>query len=993
MRVQRITVCCFLALLAGIAVCHAQSIHGGIQGRVVDDSGQALEGVTVQISSPDLQGTRTSTTDEDGEFRFVLLPPGVYAAHFSLPGYQVLEQANIRVPIEGVITLHVDMAPAFAEEVVVTSESPVVDVTSTMVSTRFDEQLLSNLPVGRDFTSAAFLAAGAVEGGGISNDYLAGNPSIMGSSVLENRYVVDQLDTTDPAYGMLGSRISTSFIEEIQVKTAGYEAEHGGALGGVINMLTKSGGNQFHGDVFGYFTDSSLWEEPLVPSTRGEARTTDLEWDVGFTLGGRLIRDRLWFFVGYNPNVQDQRVQNDLYTVDGGFYRTNDFVRSYNRDYLMAKLSWQVAENHSLTGIVVGDPTDVENDYGTSNYADSPYLPETNVFYQTRRGGINAGLSWNAIFSDELFFEATLGRHHSTEEMIAYLDSIRYHDQTPDGRWTEGVGNGARFGGAGWQQPRDDRIRDQIRAAFTWFAGDTHQLKIGGGYNRVELDIDYKMTGPSQAFCSPLWPVDEPHPWYGDWGYYGALEYDYESADLVTMYPDCDTNGDGVEDGLSMPARVGNRYILRGPYYRNFLYENRSVGETTEYNLYAMDDWRVRGNLTLKLGVRLDSSKSVAELSRRMPNRTIEFGLDDMIAPRVGLVWDPANNGRSRVFGHYARFYESIPLDINVRVFGNEQMSGFYYTHPDEGLPSTTNPGVLYYVWNFSSEFSAPVDPDLKPQYLEELVFGAEYEVLPDLAVGLKYVSRWVGRVIEDISVDNAFTYFITNPGGTFTSNPATGQPLDEPVDFPEARRDFDGVELSLLKRYSNNWQGSASLLWSRLEGNYEGLYARHNQQIDPNITVVFDLPRLLENADGLLNNDREWQLKLFGSYNFDFGLVVGASAHYLTGTPLSKTGADWLYGLDERYITQRGSEGRTEDWANLDLHLAYAIPIDGYQLELIVDVFNVFDEQAAVEADQRWTVYDQRDPDPDAQTNFNWGDPLAYAPPRYTRFGIKFSW
>jgi outer membrane receptor protein involved in Fe transport len=231
------------------------------------------------------------------------------------------------------------MAEAFAEEILVSSESPVVDVTSTAMSTRIDEQLLANLPVGRDFTSAAFLAAGAVDGGGVTDDYLAGNPSIMGSSALENRYVVDRLDTTDPAYGKAGSRVSTSFIEEIQVKTAGYEAEYGGALGGVVNMMTRSGGNEFHGDVFGYFTNDSLWEEALVPSTRGEAKTTDMEWDVGSTLGGRLIRDKLWFFVGYNPSIQDQRVQNDLVTIDGEFYRTNDFVRSYHRDYLIAKLS------------------------------------------------------------------------------------------------------------------------------------------------------------------------------------------------------------------------------------------------------------------------------------------------------------------------------------------------------------------------------------------------------------------------------------------------------------------------------------------------------------------------------------------------------------------------------------------------------------------------------------------------------------------------------
>jgi hypothetical protein len=996
MSIRRTALSVALVIVSGISICHAQSIHGGIQGTVVDDAGDGLPGVTVQLSSPDLQGTRSAVTDVEGEFRFVLLPPGLYVVQFALPGFQLLEQRNVRVPIEGVITLRVEMAATFAEEILVSSESPVVDVTSTAMSTRIDEQFLDNLPLGRDFKSVTFLAAGAVDGGGIANDYLAGNPSIMGSSALENRYVIDQLDTTDPAYGRAGSQLSTSFIEEVQVKTAGYEAEYGGALGGVVNMMTRSGGNEFHGDVFGYFTNDSLWEEALVPSTRGEAKTTDREWDVGLTLGGRLIRDKLWFFVGYNPSIQDQRVQNDLTTMDGEYVTTNDFTRTFNRDFLMAKLSWQVTQHHALNLVALGDPTTIESDYYRSNYVDSPYVPETNMFQDTRIGGINWGLSWNAIFSDEIFFEATLGQHRSREETFPYLESANYRDDSFDGRWTEGVGNGAYFGGSGFQQPKDDRIRDQVRAALTWFAGDAHELKIGGGYSRVEYDIDYNVVGPSDAFCSPLWPVDEPNPYWGWAGYNGALVYDYDVADYLTVVPDCDTDGDGIEDGLSMPARTGNRFRLYdADYYGgygNSNYKNRSTGKTTEYNLYFQDAWRIRSNLTLSLGVRLESSESVGDFTRHSPDYKLEFGLGDMIAPRVGFVWDPADNGRSRVFGHYARFYESIPLDINVRAFGNEQFDFYYYRYPESGLPGTTNPGHLTYIFNAPSGW-AVVDPEIEPQHLEELVLGGEYEVLPDAALGLTYVKRWIGRVIEDISLDNAFTYVITNPGGTYTVNPATGLPLDPPVFYPEMRRNFDGVELSLSKRYSHNWQAYLSLLWSRLEGNFEGLYSRRTQQLDPHILSAFDLPHLLENADGLLPNDREWELKLFGSYNFDFGLVVGANFFYVTGTPLSKLGRDRLYGGSERFVTQRGSEGRDDDWANLDLHLAYALPIRWYRLEFIIDVFNVFDEQASVEPDQVWTIYDQDDPEPDAQTNFQWGEPLVYSPPRHARFGIKFSW
>jgi hypothetical protein len=270
---------------------------------------------------------------------------------------------------------------------------------------------------------------------------------------------------------------------------------------------------------------------------------------------------------------------------------------------------------------------------------------------------------------------------------------------------------------------------------------------------------------------------------------------------------------------------------------------------------------------------------------------------------------------------------------------------------------------------------------------------------MTDLALGVKYIKRSLGRVIEDISVDNGNSYFVTNPGGTFTFNPGTGTPLDEPVDFPEAERDFQGIEISMVKRFSNNWQAYASLLWSELEGNYEGLYSRDNRQIDPNITSKFDLPDLLLNAYGMLQNDREWQFKAFGSYHFDFGLVTGVNMHFLTGNPVSKLGAHPLYGLDERFVTPRGTEGRTEDWLNFDLHMSYPFNIGDFRLEAMLDIFNLFDEQVAVEVDNRWTVYGPGDEDDapggdiNAQTNDTWGEPLVYSPPRNIRFGIKFSW
>ncbi|HHQ49350.1 MAG TPA: hypothetical protein ENK19_10780, partial [Acidobacteria bacterium] len=299
-----------LVCLMATGTLLAQTSRGSIVGTVVDEGNQPLPGVTVVLSSPAMQGTRSDVTDADGKYRFNLLPPGTYKAVFSLPGYQKVEQENIVVGVAQTITVNPTLHSAFKETVLVTSQAPVVDVTSTTVGANLSQQTIKDLPMGRTFSSLTFLAAGAVDGG------LGGNPSIGGASSAENRYVVDDLDTTDPAYGTSGTGISINFVQEMQVQTGGYEPEYGGALGGIINMITKSGSNEFHGEVFGYYTDDSFAIEAKRPVNVGVSTNGYTYYDVGFDLGGKIIRDKLWYFVAYNPNYRKTDYQRDIFTPD-----------------------------------------------------------------------------------------------------------------------------------------------------------------------------------------------------------------------------------------------------------------------------------------------------------------------------------------------------------------------------------------------------------------------------------------------------------------------------------------------------------------------------------------------------------------------------------------------------------------------------------------------------------------------------------------------------
>jgi hypothetical protein len=314
--------------------------------------------------------------------------------------------------------------------------------------------------------------------------------------------------------------------------------------------------------------------------------------------------------------------------------------------------------------------------------------------------------------------------------------------------------------------------------------------------------------------------------------------------------------------------------------------------------------------------------------------------------------------------------------------------------------------GVWYYSYILGA--GTGVDQNMKPMYTQEAVLGFEYEVAQNMSLGVRYVDRSIENVVEDISVDDGHTYFITNPGDCYTVNPVDGTALGRNVCFPEAVREYKAVELTFNKRYSNNWQMGASYVWSENEGNYGGLFRQDNGQLDPNITSLFDLPDLLVGATGRLPNDREHQFKVYGSYVWPFKLVTGFTGQYLSGTPLNKFGRHTVYGF-ERFIVPRGTAGELDDLTQIDLHLEYPIAFGSdLELKVIADVFNVLDEDTVTAVDERWTLRRRATSTPGDPLDCGgpgtgpgtscpngiptWGTPTAYQAPQTIRLGLKLS-
>jgi len=964
---------------------------GRIDGRVLDTEGAALPGVTVQITSQSLQGERIAVTDADGRFRFLSLTPGEYDLRASLEGFGIVEQQDIGVRLDRTVSLQLTMDQAFGDEVTVSGIAPIIDTTTTTGGASFNETLFQDLPTSRTFTGLAFAAPGVVTGG------LGANPSIGGASAAENRYVIDGLDTTDPAFGTIGTTVPEEFVREVEIKTGGYEAEYSGALGGVLNVITKSGGNELEGDVFAYYNDDSLQEDsPEVP---GVGRSLGYEeYDFGAAIGGKLIQDKLWYFVAANPSFQE-----DFLETRSGLNDTEET----DRFFYSGKLTWQLNPSHQIVASAFGDPVE-GNDTLSNAYG--------RLGTDFEAGADNYGLTYNGTFGSSFFAEASLGFYDEEVTEIPYDPTApRYDIRTGSGEVGEFFNSGqfadcggldqflnpftttfvasSTCTGASFQVDNNNRSRDELRASGTWF-GNTgaidHEVKFGAVVREVNYTDDASYPGRD---LSPFFDSN------------GGSDPGFSGTTNVGVPVD--------ETGLR-----GQRWLLFEGFALLLEYQQESQGQTDEQSIFFQDSVRINDYFTLNLGVRADQFESDGSAIDGSGNdftdnglrRFLDFSFSDTVAPRLGFTWDVAQNGRSKLYGHFGHFYESVPLDINVRAFGEEVFNFFYFYYPEDGsLPTASNPGTHFY--SYPLGVGTGIDDDLEAMYTEEVLVGFEYEVIPNVAVGIKGTVRDINNVIEDISVDGGTTYFITNPGGTFNSNPITGETLTPPTVFPEPTRDYEALELTVNKRFSNNWQLYSSAVYSKNEGNYGGLFRQDNGQLDPNITSLYDLPSLLVGAFGLLPNDREYQFKMYGSYLWPFRLTTGFYAQYLDGTPISKLGAHPIYGSDERFVTARGSAGRTPDVWNLDVSFAYPIAFGDTDLKLLVDVFNITDQQEATTVDQTWTNA-SRDENGDALPglagdcggpgtgegtacaagNPRWGTPTSFQTPRTIRLGAKLS-
>jgi hypothetical protein len=984
MRVRHLVL--LLALALFVSPLAAQETTGKIEGRMTDTQGLAVPGATVTATGP--QGSKTAVTDAEGRYSVPFLTPGTYSVHGELAGFKAVEQKDVAVRLGQTADVSLKFEIGGVSEVVqVTGASRAVDTTSTTIGAVLSTDELSSLPVGRRVADVLYLSPGVSSSGTLGTM----NPSISGGSGLENQYVVDGTNVTNAGYGGLGSysiifgslgnATPYDFIQEIQVKTGGYDAENGQATGGVVNVVTKSGTNEYRASVFGYTQPTGLQGSyKQFQAANGSVSTIHTSsYDAGVEGGGPVMKNKLFFFGAIDPAKN-----TTVFNAPPGFPLASlgDIPRNRNTTSYAAKATYQLNSGNRINASFFGDPS--HGDTGPQRTS-SLLRTTTSGFSTIDYGGHQQTVRYDGVINSHFLLEGSWFRANNTISELPSVDTWAISDQT--------VTPTIVSGGIGRYESGNQSLNKTFNIKATNVTS-AHQIKYGFEYSDVAYNQFNNITGPT--FLSPD----------GRQTATGAT---------ITILPD---------------VSLGRIYRVTRANFNN------GHDTTQKYtDFFVQDSWRIGTKLTFNPGIRYDSETLDGNLIQG-------WKLKNNWAPRIGAAYDVTGDGRTKIYGNYGIYYARIPNDLAARALsaddGVSRVDFFdagltkaipagFVTKTPTGAPTTTH----YIVLGTGAD---DIDPNAKLSYTNEIVLGFEREIMSRTTFGVRYVFRNMPRVLEDISdcpmaayelpqtasVPCGNVYVLTNPSTASVINPQAISlyPAFANVKFDNPIHKYNAIEFTFNRRGAN-WTGAASYSYSTLRGNFEGFYRDDNGQSDPAISSLYDFPtndptytqfypstsgdiRLL-GTSGILPLDRPHKIKLYGNYTLMNGLNLGVNVRLNSGKPLTPMAANPVYDSEgEIPVAARGTGIQTIDGfmtrtpfeSQLDLQAAYAVHMAGNRrLTFMADFFNLFNNRQV-------TSYDQNTELSAGTPNLDFGKPvnslLSGTPPQFLapfsmRIGARF--
>jgi hypothetical protein len=963
------------ALLAAVLCASpvlAQETTGSIAGTVLDSSKAALPGVTVKLEGAGVN--QIVVSDGTGRYQFPQVPPGTYRITSSLQGFTTSVAENVEVLLGQRATVDVTLnVGGLAEAVTVESSSVRIDTTQTSIQTNVTAAMIENLPKGQNMNSLFALAPAARQ------EPLSGGFQIDGASGSENSFVIDGLETSNFRTGVLNTNnnLPTEFVQEMSIRTSSFPAEYGGATGGVISVVTKSGTNNFRGMGGIMFEPSGMAGNPRPALNTFRSGTgasfiqvneylpykkdTFTNYYPMASLGGPIARDRAWFFASYSPQIYSEERTTEYFTSDPRT-RTKTGEETYERtrrnEYLQARVDAQASNALRLTGGFTYNPYIEDGVFPHNQISLGNTAPSANFGGST---GILSGRNLTAIQGGEQkAYNFKVGGNWTPSSRIiasvqaarGYLNELLNSDGIPaitrfrcvGGQGPASAGCQAGFDSlpTGNTQRTDDLSeRWTVNSDVTFIAdglAGNHEFKIGHQYSRVYNEVN---TG-------------------------------YANLGRVDVYYDRDINAlTGRNDPVSAAA-IGAGSLTR--------FGTVGAAANTANSIYFQDKWQPTNRLTINAGVRMEKEDLPSFNGYAPP---ISFGWTDKVVPRLGVAYDVTGDGRTKVVASFNKFQDRLKFELPRGSFGGDFFRVDYFevfpNNPNYDYytlqrvlgsnqdvlggqcPIANSTGLTRCQYDFriasndpnADIYTGKVDPDLKPFTQTEWSAGVEREITNAMILSARYVRKNVDHAIEDAGFptpEGSEAYIIGNPGEGLHAATAREFGYAKTI---KPERLYNAVELRVDRRFANNFQFNVNYTYSKLEGNYSGLASSdENGRTSPGVNRFFDLPHLGFTAAGQPDNgplatDRPHAVKAFGSYQFTWGgsqaTTVGLSTYAASGTP--QTTFYSLYAAAVAY--GRGDLGRTEAFTNTNLLLSHRLRMGNSKsltFEFYVD--NLFDEK-----------------------------------------------
>ncbi len=947
-----------LLLLLGIVVglVFAQERTGELNGIARDQSKAVVPNVTVTATNNASDRVSTSRTGGDGAFVLRGLEPGRYSVKFEVQGFTPVEYPDVMVAAGRVMTVNADLSVKAGQQTVeVVANAPLIDTTTTTVGHNVVQEEFSRLPKTRSFQSLAAVSP-SVQGGNVTE----GGIQVNGASGSENLFAVDGLSTNSLIEGQSRQDAAYEILDEIQVKTAGIEAQYGGALGGVISAITRSGGNAFHGDVHYFFSGSSLNAGPphrmlmdpsnlLTITTQQDHNEPQSRHEAGYSLGGYLIRNRLYFFSAASPQWAGEKLHilaSDRTPVD--LTRDTQNWMAYN------KVSADVTRNIRATVGYLWTPTSQQGAFATrNNYANQSTSGVASLQalqaqgYFSPQTNYNASVDWTISPTTLLNVKAARFWDNYKKQGVPNQSAIEWGEpstgiagldpslQQPKGYTTTPRTRTTVF---------DLATRNLIQADLSKYLhllGGAHDLKIGIGRQKNVNKVEDAYPG----------------------GGYVTLQWN---------------------SALTLP----DGRAVRGTYGYYQVDDEGTKGSTggTIDHFYFQDRWRIGARLSLDLGLRFEK-EVIPSFRRDVKDFAFNFGWGSKIAPRLGGSFDLFGNGKVKIYGGWGRYFDWVKYELARGTFGGDVWRT-YYRPLDSidrnfilGLSGTNMPGnnpwpTAFQDWRVPSFGPEQLDPNIRPMSSYVANAGVEYQLAPQLMVAARYIHNSLRTTIEDVGqlVNGSEVYIYSNPGEGLASMTSPSSDFVQPFAIPKPKRVYDAMEISVTRRFANRWFASGSYVWSRLWGNYAGLqssdeirpqavylFASVSQQAGgttyrpgSSATRAYDLDYYLYDAKGhfdvtgRLGSDRPHALKLYGSYTLPTkagDTELGVNFRVNSGVPMS------TYVQDVQniplFVNGRGDMGRTPVFSNTDLLLSHSIRVtEGKRIRLEFNAQNLFNQK-----------------------------------------------